>query len=356
MDLTDATLLDLGWRPFFQQQLTLDEWDTVVPARVIAVQRSGLTVVDGEQAFELPLGPAFRDLDPEDIPTVGDWVLVNKARDDVIRLLERISVFKRVGAGDRAEIQLIGANIDTLLIVTACNQEFNIPRLERYLALALSSDVEPVVVLTKADLSDDVERYVNATRELRADVAIEVVNALDEASLTGIRNWCRPGQTLALLGSSGVGKSTLVNSLAGAPVQLTGAIREQDARGRHTTTSRSLHLLPGGGLVLDSPGMRELKLADSEKGVLSLFEDVEAFQGRCRFGDCQHESEPGCAVRAAIDAGELDERRFASYQKLLREEAHNTMSVAERRQRGREFNKMVRQKLATHHKTNPAKR
>jgi len=210
----------------------------------------------------------------------------------------------------------MAANVDTMFLVTSCNDEFNLPRMERYLALALEAGVRPVVVLTKADCADSAERYRAAAAGLMRDLAVELVDARDPATLGGVRAWCGEGQTVALLGSSGVGKSTLVNSLAGAALQATGAIRAADAKGRHTTTGRSLHLLPDGGLLVDNPGMRELMLAAAEQGVTELFADVEELASRCRFGDCRHETEPGCAVRDAVADGSLDPRRLESYRKL----------------------------------------
>jgi len=344
--MTDATLRDLGWAPFFQQQLTLDELEapeTYVPARVFAVQRSGLLLRFEGGEVELPVGGRWFQLSPEERPTVGDWLLIDPARSLIHRLLERKSLLKRLSVSRTGELQLIAANVDVMFLVSSCNEEFNLGRMERYLSLALDAGVQPVVVLTKMDLADDPEHYRRAALSLRRDLVVELVNALEPDSLDVLRVWITPGQTISLLGSSGVGKSTLINTLMGDVVQDTRAIREDDAKGRHTTTHRSLHLLPGGGIVLDSPGMRELAIADAEAGVSSMFEDIEALAGHCRFADCGHETEPGCAVREAIETGTLDERRLESYRKLKREELYNTETVAERHARVRQFGKMVRE-------------
>jgi len=336
------SLKDYGWSPFFANQLGLDELEALVPARVIALHRSGIVVTDGDREFRLALGSAWYQGEPEDRPTVGDWLLVEPSRDKAVRLLERKSLLKRVAAGSVTDVQLIAANVDTIFVVTSCNEEFNDSRLERYLALAADSGAEGVVVLTKSDLADDADAYVDRVRAVASNAAIESVNALDASTLDGIRAWCRAGQTVALVGSSGVGKSTLVNTLAGREVQSTGGVREEDAHGRHTTTSRSLHLLAQGALLLDVPGLRELGLTGLDRAAPAVFGDVEALASRCRFADCAHQAEPGCVVRAAIDSGELDERRFRNFQKLLREEARHAATIAERRQAHRRFAKRVR--------------
>lgn len=340
-------LTELGWRPYFQQQLSLEDLATpseLMPARVMSVERSvvGVHFEGGEAVAELEL--SWQQRPHEERPTVGDWVLINDRR-NLVRLLERQSVFKRKAAGERADTQLIGANVDTLFIVSSCNADFNMSRLERYLALALDAQVTPVIVLTKADLADE-HTYLEDAASLRQNLDVVAVNSLDQQSISPLRLWCGAGQTVALVGSSGVGKSTLLNTLIGSSIQVTGAIREDDSKGRHTTTSRSLHALPDGGLVLDSPGMRELKLTDVSEGLAAVFADIDDIAERCKFKDCQHNTEPGCAVTAAIESGELDSRRLDNYKKLQREDAHNTSSIAERHARARNWNKKARAKNA----------
>lgn len=346
--MTEETsrLPQLGWGPFFQQQLTLEDLESLHPARVFEVQRTGLTMLHEHGEITFALGGRWFQLDAEQRPTVGDWVLLNGAMDAVDRVLERKSLLKRVVAGRESEIQLIGANVDTIFLVSSCNDEFNLGRMERYLSLAFDAGVQPVVVLTKADLSDNAENYLTEVRRLKTDLVVELVNSLDVNSLENVAVWVQPGQTIALLGSSGVGKSTLLNTLSGEDLQVTRDIREEDGRGRHTTTHRSLHLLSKGGLLLDSPGIRELSLAEVESGVLHVFEDIEALATECRFSDCAHEREPDCAVRAAIASGDLEERRLTSYRKLAGEEVRNTESIAQRHSRFRQFSKSVRQHMA----------
>jgi len=229
--------------------------------------------------------------------------------------------------------------------------DFNVSRLERYLALALDAQVTPVIVLTKEDLAD-AEKYLQEAKDMRSDLDVLAVNSLDPESIADLHQWCGEGQTVALIGSSGVGKSTLLNTLVGKSVAITGAIREGDSKGRHTTTSRSLHLIPNGGLVLDSPGMRELKLTDVAAGLGEVFDDIEALAEQCRFKDCEHEKEPGCAVTEAIEDGALPSRRLENYHKLLREEVHNTQSIAQRHQRYRKFGKNAKARNAYTDKRN----
>ena len=345
MVLRFELLEGIGFGPFFRCQLSLDEMDTGRVGRVVTLDRRRVTLVDGECEWTASVPGRLMEQPPEERPTVGDWLVLDSTGDRVQRVLERKSVFKRMSAGLKVDIQLIASNVDTLLIVASCNADFNPSRLERYLALALDAGTTPVIVLTKADQTEDPESYRNQAQRLRRDVAVEVVNALDPATLGGVRAWCTRGQTLALVGSSGVGKSTLANALAGVEVAATRAIRESDERGRHTTTHRALHFLPGGAAIVDSPGMRVLKLADAEVGLGEVFDDVEGLAARCRFVDCEHDTEPGCAVREALADGTLDERRFANYQKLQREQRYARETIAERNARHRKFSKMVKARM-----------
>jgi ribosome biogenesis GTPase len=323
----------LGWQSFFAQQTSADELTATPPVRVVEVHRNALHV----------LGEAIEEtIPPRSDATVGDWLLLDRRNLPSSRLLERKSLLKRRAPGTARQVQLIAANIDTVFVVSSCNQDFNIARLERYIALAFEAEIPPVILLTKPDLAETPEVYASEAASISASVPVLTLDARGGEPSSRLAGWCKPGQTIAFLGSSGVGKSTLTNALAGTQSIATQAIREDDAKGRHTTTHRQLHVVPGGCLVLDTPGMRELQLADVSSGLDDLFADLGELSARCRFSDCAHESEPGCAVQAAIESGELDAARLARWRKLKAEEAFNSASLAERRSKDKAFGKMVR--------------
>ncbi len=287
-------------------------------ARVIEVQRTGVTLRTPDADLRLPLGGKwFRD-DNTERPTVGDWVQLDPDRTQILHLFTRRNLLQRREVHGGAA-QAIAANVDALLIVTACNDEFNLSRLERYLALAREAGVPPVVVLTKVDLTENLPSFITLAQSLGADLSVVAVNA--HGPVDQLAPWCGPGRTIALLGSSGVGKSTLLNTLAGNSLQRTGASRDSDDRGRHTTSHRSLHVLPDGTLVIDSPGIRELGVIETAAEPDVVFDDVLELAATCRFSDCRHQSEPGCAVQTAIRSGQLDPRRLASFRKLQEESA-----------------------------------
>jgi ribosome biogenesis GTPase len=338
----NGLLQKLGLVPFFTQQLEDANLMQERLGRVMTVQRSRSTVacISGERVVEL--SPALRCKAAIDRPTVGDWVLLDEAFSKIEKTLERKSVFKRLAAGESNELQPIAANIDTLFIVTSCNKEFKESRLERYLALCIEAGAIPVIVLTKADLVEDTDVYVRRARKTKAGVPVEAINALDSASVNGLYCWIDNTSTVALVGSSGVGKSTILNTLAGRFIASTGDIRDGDKKGRHTTTHRELHILPSGGLLVDVPGMRELGVAEINSSIDAVFDDIDTLAAQCKFTDCNHETEPSCAVLRAIEKGELDSRRLSNYKKLLRENALATASLAEKRAQARDFAKMVK--------------
>lgn len=349
--MTEAAILQkLGWKPFFQQQLSLEELEQTEPVRVMAVHRDRLDVAGASGERKLQLTSSLVGGAVTERPTVGDWLLLNRESDWPERRLQRSSLIRRMAPGAKA-VQLIAANIDSVLIVSSCNQDFSPSRIERFLTLVRESGCQPYLVLTKADLCTDPQTF-RAAIPGQMNVPITVVNARDESSLNELKQWLLPGETVAMLGSSGVGKSTLLNSLSGTERAATQAIREDDAKGRHTTRHRELFPLPQGALLLDSPGMRELGLVDVEEGMAAEFEDIEVLARDCRFSNCGHASEPGCAVQRALAAGELDVRRLQNWQKLQQESQRNDQTLAERRASDRSRGKFYRSVL----KQKPTKR
>ncbi|GAB3380035.1 ribosome small subunit-dependent GTPase A [Lysobacter fragariae] len=303
------------------------------PARVVEQHRSGYIVADGpDHSFTVESLPEWQrpatyrkgGSAPEERPAVGDWVLIEGAppkHAKIVELLPRRTAIKRAAAGEHYKQQLIAANVDTVFVVCGLDADFNPRRIERYLLLVRSGGAEPVVVLTKSDIAQADSAEAVAELALAApDVTILAVNAKDAASVAGLNAWLQPGCTAVLVGSSGAGKSTLTNTLLGVEKMKTNTVRENDSRGRHTTTYRALIPLPTGGCLIDTPGMRELK-PTGEEDVAENFSDVEALAEQCRFRDCKHQREPGCAVRAAIEAGTLDAQRFANFLKLSDEVA-----------------------------------
>lgn len=335
------SLHQLGWQPSFAQQLTLENFEAGYPARIMAIHRSGLAVLSSHGAAVV--------VPPRDLAgterhglAVGDWVLIEHDADRVLRLLERHSLLARMAAGDDGRMQSIAANLDSLFVVTSCNDDFNLSRLERYQAMAWEAGVEPVVLLTKADLVADPAPYLDAVHGIAPGVEVLAIDATSTACIDPLSPWLGDGQTVAFVGSSGVGKSTLTNTLLGASARLTAGIREDDARGRHTTTARQMFPLPTAAWLIDTPGMRELRIGAATTGVQAAFEDIEALAAECRFRDCGHAHEAGCAVASAIADGRLDARRLANYRKLQREAEQAARSLREQRERSRQFGAMAR--------------
>lgn len=326
----NSVLDELGWRPFFSEQVSADEASECYPVRVMAVHRGKIAVAGARSEQLIPPHITNSGVD-DDHPTVGDWLLLDGVTQLPTRILGRASLFKRRAPGHGRKEQLIAANVDTLFIVASCNQDFSVPRLERYLVLARETGVHPVVVLTKADLTDTPETFATAARDLQPGLLVQIVNGRDPDSVACLAAWCGKGDTVALLGSSGVGKSTLVNTLRGSNSIATQAVRKADGTGRHTTTVREMHRLDHGGWLLDTPGMRELQLSDVATGLTDVFDDIVTTAQGCRFSNCAHRAEPGCAVQAAIAEGTLDSDRLDRWRGLAAEETFNSASLSERR-------------------------
>jgi ribosome biogenesis GTPase len=314
------SLTRLGWRPFYSQQLTLEDLDHAFPARIAGVERSLLVVLAASGEHRVTLPPRLRPDGAMPSLTVGDWVLVLNETSQVVRMLERQSLVVRLAAGTTQAPQSIAANVDTLFVVTSCNADFNPSRLERYLAMAHEAQVTPVIVLTKADLCENPQTYLTRAQDIAKQATVLTLNAMDKArSLASLAPWLDAGQTVAFVGSSGVGKSTLINSLLGADSQETQPIRLADGKGRHTTTARHLLRAPCGAWLIDTPGMRELKIGAVPTGLSRTFVEIDSLAAQCRYRDCGHRDESGCAVREAVAAGRLEARRLENYLKLARE-------------------------------------
>ncbi len=319
----------LGWDAKWEQSFAGRADPEWVPARVVVEHREHYRVALGDGVVvPAEVSGRFRHeaRSREDFPGVGDFVGVQPPEGDgpalIQLLLPRRSVFLRQVAGEQVEAQVVAANVDLVFIVTAFDHDFNLRRIERYLTLAWESGARPVILINKADLRDDIDSVLAELAPIALSVPVHPLSAASGSGVEAIAGYLEPGKTIALLGSSGVGKSTLSNQLLGREIQATQAVREADSRGRHTTTHRQLFVLPGGCMLIDTPGMRELQLWIADEGLDAAFGDIEALSRNCHYGDCRHEHEPGCAVREAVEAGELDPERLASFAKLGRELAH----------------------------------
>ena len=320
----------LGWSKYFADQATSAALSKTPPVRITQVHRNTLHI----QGVDLDMIiPGLHGV------TVGDWLLFDADTPRNSQLLSRKSLIKRRAPGHDRKEQLIAANLETAFVVTSCNNDFSLARLERYVAMAHEAGVTPVIILSKIDLTTEASDFAAQAQSISPQLSVVCLDARSPEAIELLRPWCQAGQTVAFLGSSGVGKSTLTNSLAGNEAIATQDVRASDDKGRHTTTGRQLHILPSGCAVLDTPGMREIQLTDVSVGLEETFADLHALKQNCRFNDCAHKTEPGCAVQAAVASGEVDVPRLQRWLKLVAEDAENTKFLANRKLRDRAKNK-----------------
>ncbi len=352
----------LGWDDAFEASFAAPRALGRVPARVVAVHKETSIVrsADGDRPAIVTGRFRFDALAPSEYPAVGDWVALDSLGGGhdgspavIAAVLPRRSAIRRSaadgsrrGGGRLAAEQVIVANVDVAFLVAGLDGDLNLRRIERYLAVAWSSGVNPVHVLNKADVADDLEGRRLAVEALGPGVPIVTISARDGTGLEALGQWLTPGRTAVVLGSSGVGKSTLLNALLGEARQATQEVRDDDSRGRHTTTHRELFRLPSGALLIDTPGIRSLEVVGADEGVGQTFEEIDELAAVCRFSDCRHDGEPGCAVRAAIEDGSLDPGRLAAWRKLDREAAHDArrsdpLAAAESRRKWKAIHKAV---------------
>jgi len=342
-------LKDLGFSDWFLREQPSGKKGSST-ARVTAVNRDNYLVrnENGETLAE-PAGEFLFSADSGDgLPVVGDWAHVRYFNDDTLAIIDglfpRKTLLRRKTAGKKVEYQMIAANIDIAFVMQSCDFDFNLRRLERYLVMVRDGRIEPVILLSKSDLvdRDEVERRITALRTVTPDDEIIAVSNETSAGLERVRQLLGPGRTGCLLGSSGVGKTTLLNSLIGREAFATAAVREKDSRGRHTTSRRQLTVLDDGGMLVDTPGIRELGNIDTGEGIDDVFSDIGVLAGGCRFTDCTHTAEAGCRVRRAVAEGVLSEARYESYLKLLKESEYHGMSYLEKRQKDRKFGRFLK--------------
>lgn len=317
--------------------------------RVIAEHKESYVVGSeaGELKAEVTGNLRFAAKSREDFPAVGDWVALTVCDADfavIHKILPRASVISRQAVGQFGEIQIIAANIDHAFLVQAVDRDFNINRLERYLTICHAARVSPIIVLTKTDLieADQLDAIVASIKQRIADIPVVAISNQTQAGYAALTALIAPGRTYCMLGSSGVGKSTLLNNLSGRALMRTDAISQSTQKGRHVTTHRELVVLNSGGILIDNPGMREVGIVDSGAGLETTFDRILTLARACRFGDCTHTGEAGCAVLAAVESGEIDSSAYASYMKMEKEKAHFESTVAERRKKDKDFGKMVK--------------
>jgi len=340
-------LIELGWNDIYAKENNDIE---LIPGRVTKQSGKHYSIIaqEGELKAILPNSYLNRINDKSEIPVVGDWVGLRKNPEvktyHIDYLYKRKNKLSRKVSGVKSEEQIIASNIDVVFIVTSVDADFNVRRLERYLAMVYEINAQPVIVLNKIDKIKDVESYRKEIGGICQDIPIIAISATEGYNIDDVGKYIKSGKTIILIGSSGVGKSTLINQLLGYSRQTVGDTRESDDKGRHITSTRELIILPNGGMIIDNPGIRELQLWSSGDGISELFKDIEDLSRFCKFKDCLHEKEPKCAVRKAVEEGKISTDRFMSYKKLLREQEYFQLrlNTYERRKKDKRFGKMCR--------------
>lgn len=342
-------IVKLGFDKWFQDRIETSKLDSFQVARVIAVNKNSFVVSTGSNDIyaELTGKYLFNVESPLDFPTIGDWVYVQLFDDDTLAIIHEIfprrSLLKRKTSGKKIEYQLIAANIDTAIIMQSLDSNFNLRRLERYIVLINESNIIPMIFLSKSDLmnADEIENHVKAIQNIIPDIKILTFSNNSLADIENLKTHFTPSETFCLLGSSGVGKTTLLNNLIHQELYKTQPIREKDGRGKHTTTRRELIVLENGAIVIDNPGMRELGVIGIESGLDNTFDEIAELSNHCRYTDCTHTVEQGCAVLKGIEEGTISSERYQNYMKMYKESLYNEMSYFEKRQKDKKFGKFL---------------
>lgn len=343
-------LSELGYGSWYETSSSDAQDDGAVPARVTGVHKDSFIIHDGhaEIRAELTGKLLYGARSPLDLPTVGDWVRVQILDNGDFAIIQAVSsrksLLKRKTPGKQVEHQLIAANLDAAFIMQSLGPDFNLRRLERYLVMVCDGGMHPVLLLSKMDLAapQEVEEKVRQANRVQPGLEIVPFSNLEGRGVDAVRAIMKPGHTYCLLGSSGVGKTTLLNNLLGSQTLETREVRAKGGKGRHTTTRRALIMLAGGAMVIDTPGLRELGSIEADEGLEQVFDDIQGLAENCRFSDCSHTTELGCAVLEALQTGEVDEKRYQNFLRLTRETARNQMSYHEKRRQDKEFGKMCK--------------